>query len=253
VVVRGGVVFAVILALGTPLLGSCGGTSRNGSGGAGSNSAGHAGASTGGPQGTGGAQATGGTTSGGGAHAGGTQAAAGTQAAGGAQAGGTHAGGAPVGGHDAAGNSGFGGNTEVGGAAGAGGSPGDEDGWPCGDQRCSVGQTCIRCLIQSQTLPRCVPSPEQDPTAYASATAACEAPPFARVDCDGPEDCATAQYCVAHEGTRCQNQPSTMHFCCFSCDAITDCTLCRSDQDCPNGETCEPNEVADSKGCRAIH
>lgn len=243
VIVRGGVVFVVTLVLGTPLLGSCGGTSRNGTGNAGgsagSNSAGHAGALTGG------AQATGGSSSGGGAHAGGTQAAGGTQS------GGTHAGGAPVGGHDAAGNSGSGGNTELGGA-GAGGATGSEEGWPCGDQRCSLGQTCIRCLIQNQSLPRCVPNPDQDPTAYASATAACEAPPFAREDCDGPEDCPTSQYCVANQGTRCQNQPSTQHFCCFACNAITNCTLCHSNQDCPAAETCEPNEVADSKGCRAM-
>jgi len=246
-VVRGGVVFVVTLVLGTPLLGSCGGTSRNGtgnaSGSAGSNSAGHAGALTGG------APATGGSSSGAGAHAGGTHAAGGTQS------GGTPAGGTPAGGRNAAGDSGFGGTTELGGTAGAGGAggaPGDEDGWPCGDQRCSVGQTCIRCLIQNQSSPRCVPNPDQDPTAYASATAACEAPPFAREDCDGPEDCPTNQYCVANQGARCQNQPSTQHFCCFACNAITNCTLCHSNQDCPAGETCEPNEVADSKGCRAM-
>jgi hypothetical protein len=237
--VRRVAVLAVALVLGTPLVGSCGGSSRSGAG----NAPGSSGDSNAGAAGTG----TGGTSS-----AGGTSGEGGKQAGGAAHVGGVSTGGASTsGGNASAGEAVSGGaHADAGGERPAGGAAGQGNGFPCGEQRCSAGQSCTRCLMQNQTPQLCVPNPDQDPSGYASAIAACEAPPFGREDCDGPEDCDAGQFCVAAVGTRCQDQASTKHFCCFACNQITDCTLCHTDQDCPTGETCQPNQVADSKGCR---
>lgn len=244
-VLGGALRLAVVLALGAPVLGSCGGSSRNPAGNANGGVAGGnvAGAATA----VAGTHSAGGSANGGSANGGSAQ-------TGGTQAGGTPAGGVggvrADGGKTSAGDAASGGAGEASGDGGAGGADSHDEGWPCGNERCSSGQTCTRCLIANQNLQRCVPNPDQDPTGYANATAACETPPYGREDCNGPEDCKAGQYCVAYEGTLCQAKPSTKQSCCFFCNAITDCTLCHTNQDCPAGETCEPNQGDDSKGCR---
>ncbi|HXK20001.1 MAG TPA: hypothetical protein VNG33_19455 [Polyangiaceae bacterium] len=242
VVVRSAAALALALVLSAPLVGSCGGSSRGGAGhatgGVGANNAGGAGTVTGGTHSAGGTSSADSTQTNSTSNEDGTSSEGGTQAGGAANASDAGSGGAPA----------------DGGGGGAAGAPiGHGDGWPCGDQRCSTGQACVRCLVQNQTPQLCVPSPDQDPTGYAIAIKVCDAPPFGRDDCDGPEDCAAGQYCVAREGTRCQAEPSTTSFCCFTCDNIADCTLCHVDQDCPDGETCEPNQAANSNGCRPVH
>jgi hypothetical protein len=174
--------------------------------------------------------------------------------AGGSSAG-MNRGGADAGGGQPVGDAGAGGNSAAAGGVGAGGAPDPLLGIECGDQLCSIGQACIRCQVEGMGEQLCVPHPEADPTGYAAAIEPCDpAPNSVFDDCDGPEDCPADQFCVAREGPdgfmRCRDMPSMQHSCCFACGALTDCTICRSDQDCPDDETCEPAQAADVLGCR---
>ena len=153
---------------------------------------------------------------------------------------------------------------QSGGSAGApaGGSGGaDADlGFQCGSaEHCDVGQACVRCMLsQDNSVLRCVPHPIDQPTSYAAALADCLNSPISYDDCDGPEDCAPGEYCVATEGTqglsRCRSAPATgLKSCCFACDALTNCTLCKTNADCPASEkTCAPvlSGPASLKGCQ---
>ena len=153
---------------------------------------------------------------------------------------------------------------QSGGSAGApaGGSGGaDADlGFQCGSaEHCDVGQACVRCMLsQDNSVLRCVPHPIDQPTGYAAAMADCLNSPTSFDDCDGPEDCAPGEYCVAMEGaqglSRCRSAPATgLKSCCFACDALTNCTLCKTNADCPASEkTCAPvlSGPASLKGCQ---
>ncbi|HVY29566.1 MAG TPA: hypothetical protein VHB79_23565 [Polyangiaceae bacterium] len=139
---------------------------------------------------------------------------------------------------------------------GAGGADDGRAGFPCRGSWCEPGQACLTCCLADGAgcSSRCVPHPALDPAGYDDESALCQAP--LRFDeCDGPEDCAAGQFCVAREGAkdgfrRCRDAPSTVHSCCFACDALTDCTLCHDSHDCPVGESCQPNLVDDGMGCR---
>jgi hypothetical protein len=101
----------------------------------------------------------------------------------------------------------------------------------------------------------CVPHPEGDPIGYAAAIEPCDAQPSPSFDdCDGPEDCESDQFCVAREGSdglrRCRDMPSTVDFCCFTCGAPVDCTICRSSQDCTDGENCSLVAAGGVMGCQ---
>jgi hypothetical protein len=146
--------------------------------------------------------------------------------------------------------------------AGAGGSADQWDpdllGFDCDSKRCAAGQACIRCFVGDTSSRICVPSPSGDPAGFATATAACEQPlPKIFDECDGPEDCPGAQYCVAAESAngfmRCRDEPSAANgSCCFACGALTNCTLCRSAADCPENRVCEPAQSAPAgiMGCQ---
>ena len=147
-------------------------------------------------------------------------------------------------------------------SAGAGGAAESWDpellGFACDSARCSVGQACIRCFVGDVGLRRCVPSQSADPAGFAAATAECTKPlPTTFDECDGPEDCPAAKYCVAAEQSngfmRCREEPSSANgSCCFACGALTDCTLCRSSADCPDHVACEPAQSAPAgiMGCQ---
>jgi hypothetical protein len=132
------------------------------------------------------------------------------------------------------------------GEAGAGGADAPL-GVDCRDTHCVPGDVCVFCGADSL----CVPHPVTEPEAYAKATATCEPAPYGYSECDGPEDCPRDQYCVAHDGSdgrqRCRSAPAP-GFCCFTCDAPVDCTLCRDDSDCPDGESCSV-VFGNLKGC----
>jgi hypothetical protein len=228
-------VVAWLVLVAPALVWSCGGASKQSqgtpSGGAGSSA--QAGSSTGGNAGA----STGGKVAGGGSSAG------------------MNRGGAEAGGGQPIGDAGAGGNSAAAGGAGTGGAPDPLLGIECGDQVCSVGQACILCQVEGMSERLCVPHPEGDPTGYAAAIEPCDpAPSSVFDDCDGPEDCGANQFCVAREGpdgfTRCRDMPSTQHSCCFACGAPTNCTICRSAEDCPDGETCSPAQAASGvMGC----
>jgi hypothetical protein len=135
--------------------------------------------------------------------------------------------------------------------AGAGGVPlgeagaGGADpllGVDCRDSHCAPGDVCVVCGMPGGSEWRCVPHPVTQPEAYQTATASCEPEPFNYSECDGPEDCPAEQYCVAQDGAdgrqRCRVTPAAGSFCCFTCDAGVNCTLCRDDRDCAEGEAC---------------
>jgi hypothetical protein len=201
-----------------------------------------------------GASATSGATTGGkaGSTAGGKAGVAGSSA-------GTNAGGAgPSGGAEPIGEGGAGGGGAGGvgtGGIGAGGTPDPLAGFACNDFSCAIGEACINCQLERRSERFCVRHPIGDPTGYAADINVCDPPPNGVFDdCDGPEDCAADQYCVAREGPdgfmRCRDLPSTQHSCCFACGAPTDCTICRSAEDCPEGETCSPAAAANVMGCQ---
>jgi len=234
--------WAMLLLTAPALVWSCGGTSENRSGNAGVGGGSGSGASS--VAGAAGSKQGGGSTAGGKAGqgaGGGTVQGGQPQAAGAGQATGGAASaqaGASVGGSDA-------------GAAGATERWDPELlGFACDAKRCSVGQACIRCMVEGTSSRICVPSPATAPAGYAAATETCDKPLTTVFDeCDGPEDCSAAQFCVAAEGPngfmRCRDQPSTSTgSCCFACGAPTDCTLCRSAADCPGNVACQPAQAA---------
>ena len=216
-----------------------------------------AGAETGGAAGTSPNPAGAGTTSGGAA---GTVGAAVSGSGGG---GGTSSGGgSPEGGGSGNANAGAGtAGGQSGGTAGAPAGGADADlGFQCGSaEHCDIGKACVRCMLsQDNSVLRCVPHPIDQPTGYAAAMADCLNSPTSFDDCDGPEDCAPGEYCVAMEGaqglSRCRSAPATgLKSCCFACDALTNCTLCKTNADCPASEnTCAPvlSGPASLKGCQ---
>jgi hypothetical protein len=145
-----------------------------------------------------------------------------------------------------------------GGAPGNGGAGGATDpllGVSCDSARCAPGQACVHCRSESAASSEriCVPHPVRDPDGYAAATAGC-LPTTIYDDCDGPEDCASGEFCVAREAQdgfmRCRSMPAMdLGSCCFSCGAPTSCTLCRTSDDCPDERSCEPVEIAGLMGC----
>lgn len=239
----------MLLLTAPTLLWSCGGASEKGSGNAdvGGSSGGGASSVAGAPGSQQGGSSAGGKpalggSGGGTVHGGQAQAASAGQATGGAA---SAQAGASVGGSDA-------------GAAGATQHWDPELlGFDCDSKRCSVGQACLRCFVEGTSSRICVPSPAVSPTGFAAATETCDKPVTTVFDeCDGPEDCPAAQFCVAAEGAngfmRCRDQPSTAGSCCFACGALTDCTLCRSAADCPGNAACQPAQAAPAgiMGCQ---
>jgi hypothetical protein len=185
----------------------------------------------------GGGSVSGGATGQAGVAAGGRSGAAGSAEAGAA--------GARPGGSSNTGGSG--GESSGGAAMGEGGAGGAPDRWlgvDCRDQRCLPGNVCVTCTGASGLQGLCAPHPTIDSDGYAEATAQCEPRPREYDECDGPEDCAENQYCVARQGgddggQRCRDMPSPASgSCCFTCGALPDCTLCRDDSDCPEGRSC---------------
>jgi hypothetical protein len=197
----------------------------------------------------------------------------GTPSAGNAGSGGASAGtaaGMASGGAPAAGNAGIGaggesaasGGTlgEAGAPAGGAGGARSELGFDCGSARCARGEVCVRCPLGSPIdgTHRCVPHPETDPSSYAEAVAECFAEPTAYEECDGPEDCASGEHCVAKAEpsglSRCGSMPATgFETCCFACNALLNCTLCRTSADCPaQRNECEPVQMgpAGLLGCQ---
>ena len=240
--------WAMLLLTAPAFIWSCGGASAKGSGnaGVGGSTSGGASSLAGAPGSTHGGSTAGGNPGQGGAVQGGEAQGAGAgQTTGGAA---SAQAGASAGGSSA-------------GAAGAAGAAEHWDpellGFDCDSRRCSVGQACIRCFVDGTSSRICVPSPAGAPADFATATEACAKPLTASFDeCDGPEDCPVAQYCVAAEGAnsfmRCRDQPSIGGSCCFACGALTDCTLCRSAADCPNNAACQPAQSAPAgiMGCQ---
>jgi hypothetical protein len=165
--------------------------------------------------------------------------------------GGGGASGANGGGGPAAGVAGIGGTGGMSvGEAGAGGMD-PQLGVDCRNTHCATGDVCVSCGMPQGAEWLCAPHPVTSPQAYATAIASCSPAPYGYNECDGPEDCASDQYCVSKEGDdgrqRCRSTPAPGH-CCFTCNALVDCTLCRDDGDCPDGESC--SVVYDKlKGC----
>jgi hypothetical protein len=168
--------------------------------------------------------------------------------------GGGGSGGRATGGTTGVAGSGSGAVVGAGGFSVDAGSMGPQVGVGCEGVVCLPGQACILCVLEGASTSErlCVPHPIDDPMGYASATTACRTTTVFN-DCDGPEDCAAGEYCVAREGVdgfqRCRSMPSTELSCCFSCGALTDCTLCNTTEDCPDGEVCEP-ATSELMGCR---
>lgn len=76
--------------------------------------------------------------------------------------------------------------------------------------------------------------------------------------CDDPADCADGEYCVFARGGMggavCSTEPvvDPPLSCCFTCDAIPVCTLCRTEDDCPATFICvaAPGAPNGLGGCR---
>jgi len=133
------------------------------------------------------------------------------------------------------------GRPEAGGepAAGEGGAPSEPlgDGFPCERDTCVPGEVCINCDFFGDALPLiCAPDPELDEAGYDVRVqeAGCLGvnPEW---ECDGPEDCALGEHCVASLGL-----PYPLGACvsALPCEAPYGCVLCRSDADCPGTSTC---------------
>jgi hypothetical protein len=133
----------------------------------------------------------------------------------------------------------------AGGAAGGEAGAGGLDpllGVDCRNTHCGAGDVCVFCGSPVGADYRCAPHPVTAPEAYAMATASCDPAPYGYNECDGPEDCPSDRYCVAKDGVdgrqRCRSTTPSRPFCCFTCNASVDCTLCRNDSDCPEDEGC---------------
>jgi hypothetical protein len=105
---------------------------------------------------------------------------------------------------------------------------------------------------------RCVPHPVDDRAGFDEAVEECLSEPTTYEECDGPEDCESGEYCVAASGpeglSRCRATPATgFETCCFACNALLNCTLCRTSADCPAERSeCEPVQMgpAGLLGCQ---
>jgi hypothetical protein len=148
----------------------------------------------------------------------------------------------------------------VGGMGGTGSTvsgAGPMPGFGCsGTTTCKTGERCVDCNEGEIYEALCAPDPDQDPSGYRAATAACLTI-LGYTECDGPEDCAKGEYCAynsgANYGAKCQSEPATAPAsCCFICDATPVCTLCWNDTDCPVGYLCMPAPGAPNGvgGCR---
>jgi hypothetical protein len=111
-------------------------------------------------------------------------------------------------------------------------------GFPCGLQaRCVPRERCISCqraLLVYELL--CVPDPDRDPNGYAAQTRDCASVrDFS--DCDGPEDCASGEFCIVDDarGARCNSEPVLNP--CWGCD-LAKGTFCHVDEQCPVGMHC---------------
>lgn len=146
----------------------------------------------------------------------------------------------------------------TGGTGSSVGGDGPKPGFDCdGAEHCDRGERCVDCALGASSVGLCAPNPDEDAEAYRAAVAGCRGVGSDFSDCDGPEDCASGEYCVVADGRtsgRCQSEPgSELATCCFSCDAPPICTLCWIDNDCPMGFLCSPTDGApnDVGGCRA--
>ena len=157
------------------------------------------------------------------------------------------------------GSAGTGGSGGAGGTGSSVGGAGPMPGFRCySDATCKTGERCVVCNHGETATALCAPDPDEDPSGYQAATAACTTVETRYSDCDGPEDCANGEYC-AYGGTaqtfgaKCQSEPAPEPaFCCFTCDAMPVCTLCWNDTDCPVGYLCTPNLGSPNNvgGCR---
>jgi hypothetical protein len=131
-------------------------------------------------------------------------------------------------------------------------------GFDCYDLgQCAVGRACVRCSTGStgETY-LCAPDPDSDPTAYAEATANCNALVLYGT-CDGPEDCSPGQYCIfTNAGVPrhffCSPDPAPLPIDCalYSFPEHPSCTFCYTNSDCPSGQSCSSNVViGNASGC----
>jgi hypothetical protein len=128
------------------------------------------------------------------------------------------------------------------GGAGAGGEGGEPDGttpdgFLCERQTCVPGEVCVHCDFFGDAFPLiCAPDPALDPDGYLARIdqVGCLAdnPAF---ECDGAEDCASGERCVAD---RAQTYPSGACAAELPCEAPYACVICRSDDDCPSPSSC---------------
>jgi hypothetical protein len=139
--------------------------------------------------------------------------------------------------------------------------PGPAPGFPCNGDHCELGERCAFCEKAEGTVARCAPDPDEDPDGYHAAMAGCMDANSAQFsDCDGPEDCKSGEYCVygakpGQFGAQCTTESElpdpVTQFCCFTCDALPECTLCWSDEDCPEAQLCTPVDASGGVGgCR---
>ncbi|HET7539623.1 MAG TPA: hypothetical protein VFK05_07120 [Polyangiaceae bacterium] len=151
------------------------------------------------------------------------------------------------------------------------GTPHVADGFHCGGSlECPIGALCMFCGSDYF----CAPDPQLDHAGHAAAVAHCpnaDTLPegsFLVGQCDGPEDCANGEYCVAKRDIAhypllllCSPAPglSPIDCSCLGCwyekQGLHSCTLCRQDADCQPGDVCDPGSVGlwnnDVRGCHA--
>jgi hypothetical protein len=109
---------------------------------------------------------------------------------------------------------------------------------------CAPGEVCIDCDNATDLVPRvCVPHPETDPEGFAAETASCGGAPLA-YECDGPEDCATGERCIADPQAPMDPLTEYRYGRCFAgsppCEPDGNCVVCREDADCDPGVQCAP-------------
>jgi hypothetical protein len=222
----------------TMLLFNCSGKSDGGSTGtsrAGASGVGAAG--VGSPAGSGGSGASQGGSAGLGGSGGGSS--GGGSVGGGLVGGGS--GGVPSAGQSASGGAGL---------AGEGGAPDGTtaDGFLCERQTCVPGDVCVNCDFFGGAVPLiCTPDPDLDPDGYQASIeeAGCLAvnPMF---ECDGAEDCASGERCVADSGETYRAGACVAE---VPCEAPYTCVICRTEDDCPSPSSCG-SEVQSVIGAR---
>jgi hypothetical protein len=130
-------------------------------------------------------------------------------------------------------------------AAGEGGAPSEPvgDGFPCDRQTCVPGEVCVNCDFFGDAIPlMCAPDPELDQAGYDARVeeAGCLAV-YPVWQCDGPEDCALGERCVASRDLPYPTGACTSD---LPCEAPYSCVMCHSDDDCPGTSSCtEEREV----------